>query len=36
VKPVGGLLLTGNVLIKINDGGLRAKFIPLIGLSYTF
>jgi len=36
VKPVGALLLTGNVLIKLNDGGLRAKFVPLVGLSYTF
>jgi opacity protein-like surface antigen len=36
VKPLGSLLLTGNVLIKLNDGGLRAKFVPLVGLSYTF
>src|SRR5205085_4056598 len=36
LKPFGSLLVTGNVLIKINDGGLRARFIPLVGLSYAF
>ena len=30
------LLLTGNVLIKLNDSGLRATAVPLIGASYTF
>jgi hypothetical protein len=30
------LLLTGNIQIKLDDGGLRAKVSPLIGLSYTF
>ena len=27
---------TGNVLIKLNDSGLRAKVVPLAGISYTF
>jgi hypothetical protein len=30
------LLLTGNVLFKLDDAGLRAKVVPLGGLSYTF
>jgi hypothetical protein len=30
------LLFTGNVLLKLNDSGLRAKVVPLAGLSYTF
>jgi hypothetical protein len=29
-------VLTGNVLVKLNDNGLRASAIPLIGASYTF
>lgn len=35
-KLFGNLLLTGNALIKLNDGGLRAKVVPWIELSYTF
>jgi hypothetical protein len=30
------LLLTENILIKLNDGGLRSKVVPLVGLSYRF
>jgi len=30
------LLVTGNVLLKLNDSGLRAKVVPLAGISYTF
>jgi hypothetical protein len=30
------VLLTANVITRLNDAGLRAKVIPLIGLSYTF
>ena len=29
-------LVTGNVQIKLDNGGLRAKVVPLVGLSYTF
>jgi hypothetical protein len=36
MKPFSNLLITGNVLIKLNDGGLRSNFVPLVGLSYTF
>jgi hypothetical protein len=32
----GNLLLTANVQFKLDDGGLRAKVVPLIGISYTF
>jgi hypothetical protein len=30
------LLLSGNLLVALNDGGLRQRLTPLIGLSYTF
>lgn len=30
------LLLTGNVFFSLDDGGLRARVVPLAGLSYTF
>jgi hypothetical protein len=30
------LLLTGNVLFQLNNNGLRAKVVPIAGLSYTF
>lgn len=36
VRPFSNLLITGNVLIKLNDGGLRAKIVPLVGVSFTF
>jgi hypothetical protein len=35
-SPFGNWLVTGNVQIKLDDGGLRAKVVPLVGLSYTF
>jgi hypothetical protein len=30
------LVITGNLLIKLNNGGLRSTVAPLVGLSYTF
>jgi hypothetical protein len=36
IKPFASLLITGNVLLKLNNGGLRANVVPLVGLSYTF
>lgn len=30
------LLVTGNVFFGLDQGGLRAKVVPLVGLSYTF
>jgi Putative MetA-pathway of phenol degradation len=36
VKPLRSLILTGNVLMQLNDSGLRARYVPLFGASYTF
>jgi len=36
IKPFGHFVVTGNVLINLNNGGLRAKPVPLVGVSYTF
>ncbi len=36
VNPVGRLLLTADVLFRVNDAGLHSKPVPLVGLSYTF
>ena len=36
VNPVGRLLITANVLFRVNDAGLHSKPVPLIGVSYTF
>jgi Putative MetA-pathway of phenol degradation len=35
-RPFGHLVLTGNVLIKLDDGGLRSTVVPLVGASYSF
>jgi len=35
-NPVGRLLVSANVLIKLNDAGLRANYVPLVGISYRF
>ncbi len=36
VSPVNKLLLTGNVIFRMNSAGLRADVIPMVGISYTF
>ena len=36
IHPGGNFLLTGNVQFKLDRGGLRAKVVPLGGISYTF
>jgi hypothetical protein len=36
VNPIGKLLVSANVLIKLNNGGLRSNYIPLVGVSYKF
>ena len=36
VRPFARLLVTGNVLFRLNDEGLHFKPSPLIGVSYTF
>lgn len=35
-RPFSNLVITANVLIKVNNGGLRSNFVPLAALSYTF
>jgi hypothetical protein len=34
-RPFGKLLLTANVVVKLNDAGLRSRYIPLLGISYS-
>ena len=36
LNPWKNLLISGNALFKLDDGGLRAKVVPLISVSYTF
>jgi hypothetical protein len=36
IRPFASLVVTGNVQIKVNGDGLRARVIPLGGISYTF
>lgn len=36
VSPFGKLLVTANILIRVNNVGLHYKPAPLVGLSYTF
>lgn len=36
VKAYKGLLITGDALVKLDDGGLRSKVVPLVGISYKF
>lgn len=35
-NPGGGLLINMNVLFKMNDGGLRDRVTPLLGIEYSF
>lgn len=35
-RPYRNLVITGNVLLKLDNGGLRAKTVPLVGVSYNF
>jgi hypothetical protein len=35
-RPYRNLVITGNVLLKLDNGGLRAKAVPLVGVSYNF
>ena len=36
VNPWSRLLISGNVLFKLDSGGLRADVVPLVSVSYTF
>ena len=35
-NPVGRLLIVGNVLISMGDGGLQSQVTPVFGLDYSF
>jgi hypothetical protein len=35
-NPFRGFLITGNVLVALDEGGLRSKVVPLAGISYRF
>src|SRR6266850_368941 len=35
-QPFDNFLITGGVLLKLDDGGLRSKAIPLVSATYTF
>ena len=35
-RPYRNLVITGNVLLKLDSGGLRSKAVPLVGVSYNF
>ena len=35
-SPKGNLIVSANALLKLNDAGLRSKFVPLAGISYRF
>jgi hypothetical protein len=35
-RPFSHLVVTGNALIKLDDGGLRSTVVPLVGVSYSF
>jgi len=36
LNPIGQLVLSGNVLIQLNNNGLRSRPTPLVGISYKF
>jgi len=36
LNPGGNLLLNFNVLLKLDNGGVRDKITPLVGVTYTF
>jgi hypothetical protein len=36
VNPIGTMLVSFNLLMKVNDAGLRDRVTPLIGVSYSF
>lgn len=36
ISPLANLLITANVLVKLDDPGLRSRVVPLVGIGYTF
>jgi Putative MetA-pathway of phenol degradation len=35
-NPFKAFLISGNISVKLNQAGLRARLVPLVGASYTF
>jgi hypothetical protein len=35
-RPFGNFIVTGNVLVQLDDAGLRSRAVPLVGVSYSF
>ncbi len=35
-NPWKKLLVSANALVKLDDGGVRARVVPLVGVSYSF
>ena len=35
-RAFSNLVVTGNVLLKLDEGGLRSRAVPLVGVSYSF
>jgi hypothetical protein len=35
-SPTNNLIFSANALLKLNNAGLRSKFVPLVGVSYRF
>jgi hypothetical protein len=36
LKPFGNMIVTGNLLVKLDRNGLRQRLAPLMGLSFTY
>jgi len=36
VNPFKGLLISGSALVKLDDAGLRANVVPMLGIAYRF
>jgi hypothetical protein len=36
LRAFSKLVITGNALLKLDDGGLRSRVVPLVGVSYSF
>jgi hypothetical protein len=36
VNPTSELLFTGNLVFRLDNGGMRDNVVPLIGISYSF
>jgi hypothetical protein len=36
LNPFKGLVLSGSALVKLDDAGLRANVVPMVGIAYRF